>query len=218
MTRLPALNAEEFGEFIMRISSSMAAAILMALPAAAASAPLTIVDVGAPAINCVFNTTCKVVVNDSVGSIAVPGAVGTARLQSRTFVGSAGAPAVGKTGYEYWVDLTQSVAVGNIVCVTALKLDFGPVSKFHYKTGGPLADVFVVTSGGLGIASADIVGNIITFNFGAPVCPGAAPGKGDTSFFRAGGGEGAEGDHGGGEGGRCVRQRGSAGAEPLSGG
>jgi hypothetical protein len=70
--------------------------------------------------------------------------------------------------------------------VTKLKLDFGPVSKFHYKTGGPLADVFVITSGGLGtvgIASADMVGNVITFTFSAPVCPGASPGKGDTSFF-----------------------------------
>jgi hypothetical protein len=163
--------------------SCLAAAILFALPAAAMAGPLVVVDVGAPAINCVFNTTCKVVVDDTVGNIAVPGAVGTARLQSRAFVGTAGAPA---NGSMYRVDLTQAVAVGNVVCVTALKLDFGPISKFHYNTGGPLADVFVVTSGGLGnvaLASADQVGNVITFNFSAPVCPGAAPGKGDTSFF-----------------------------------
>ncbi|MGA2565843.1 MAG: hypothetical protein ABSF41_03335 [Pseudolabrys sp.] len=166
--------------------SCLAAAILFALPAAAMAGPLVVVDVGAPAINCVFNTTCKVVVNDTVGNIAVPGAVGTAGLQSRAFVGTAGAPANGKNGYMYRVDLTQAVAVGNVVCVAALKLDYGPMSKFHYKTGGPLADVFVVTSGGLGnvaLASADQVGNVITFNFSAPVCPGAAPGKGDTSFF-----------------------------------
>jgi hypothetical protein len=168
------------------VRSTLAAAIFVALPAAALAAPLTIVDVGAPAVNCVFNTTCTITVNDTVGTIAVPGAVGTARLQSRTFVGAKGAPAAGKTGYEYRVDLTQSVAVGNVVCVTALKLNFGPVSKFHYKAGGPLADVFVITSGGLGtvgLASADLTANVITFNFKAPVCPGASAGKGDTSFF-----------------------------------
>lgn len=165
---------------------SLATAVLFALPATAIAAPLTVVDVNAPAVNCVFNTTCKITVNDTLGNIAVPGAVGTARLQSRAFVGSAGAPAAGKNGYMYRVNLTQSIAVGKIVCVTALKLDFGPVSKFHYKSGGPLADVFVITSGGLGtigLASADQVGNVITFTFKAPVCPGASAGKGDTSFF-----------------------------------
>jgi len=164
-----------------------AACILIALPAAAQAAPLTIVEVGAPAVNCVFNTTCKIIVTDSVGAIAVPDAVGTASLQSRSYVGAPGAPAAGKIGYEYRVDLTQSVAVGGAVCVSALKIEFGPISKFHYKTGGPPADVFVVTSGGLGnvgLASADQTGDVITFNFKNPgVCPGASPGKGDTSFF-----------------------------------
>jgi hypothetical protein len=166
--------------------AALAAALLLLLTAAAGATPLVITDVGAPAVNCVFDTTCRIVVNDTVGNIAVPGAVGTARLQSRAFTGTAGAPAAGKNGYMYRIDLTQSVAVGNIVCITALKLNFGPVSKFHYKTGGPLADIFVVTSGGLGsvgLASADLTANVITFKFSAPVCPGASPGKGVTSFF-----------------------------------
>jgi hypothetical protein len=164
----------------------LAAALLLMLPAAASATPLIISDVKAPDVNCVFNTTCRIVVNDTVGDIAVPGAVGKAFLQSRSFTGAAGAPAAGKTGYMYRIDLTQSAAVGNIVCITALKLNFGPVSKFHYKTGGPLADIFVVTTGGLGsvgLASADLTANVITFKFSAPVCPGASPGKGVTSFF-----------------------------------
>jgi len=164
-----------------------AACILIALPAATQAAPLTVVEVGAPAVNCIYNTSCTITVTDSVGAITVPDAVGTARLQSRSYVGSKGAPAAGKNGYMYRVDLTQSVAVGGAMCVSALKVDFGPISKFHYKSGGPLADVFVITAGGLGnvgLASADQTGNVITFHFKNPgVCPGSSPGKGDTSFF-----------------------------------
>jgi len=172
--------------FTLRTGTSLAAAILLSLPVTANAAPLTIQNVGAPAVNCVFNTTCKITVNDTVGNIAVPGAAGTARLQSRAFTGSTGAPAAGKNGYMYRVDLTQSIGVTDIKCVTKLKLNFGPVSKFHYKAGGPLADIFVITSGGLGsvgLASADLTANVITFAFAAPICSGASAGKGTTSFF-----------------------------------
>ena len=81
-------------------------AIFCLLPGVAAAAPLTVVTVAAPDINCVFETDCTIVVTDSVGNIALPGATGVARLQSRTFAGQPGAPAAGKTGYEYRMDLT----------------------------------------------------------------------------------------------------------------
>src|SRR5450755_4592131 len=103
-------------------------AIAPALPAQAAS--LSFVNVTAPAINCVFNTPCTVTVTDSVDTIAVPAGLwtGTARLQSRTFVGAAGSPAAGKTAYEYRVDLTQAVSDGEVPCVTDIAIDFGPVT------------------------------------------------------------------------------------------
>jgi hypothetical protein len=60
------------------------------------------------------------------------------------------------------------------------------VTRLPYKTGGSSADVYVVTTGGLGnvgVAIADQAGNMITFMFSKPICAGSSPGKGDTSFF-----------------------------------
>lgn len=52
---------------------------------------LKVVDVGAPAINCVFDSSCTVTVTDSTAPIPIP-AGGTNFLQSRTFTGKPGAP------------------------------------------------------------------------------------------------------------------------------
>src|SRR4051812_30540124 len=106
--------------------------VMLCSPAnAACAAPLTVVTVSAPDINCVFETDCTVVVTDSIGSIPVPSITGRARLQSRPFAGKAGAPAAGKTAYEYRLDLTQATAVGDVACVTGLNVDFGPVTKLQ---------------------------------------------------------------------------------------
>src|SRR4051812_996523 len=172
----------------MRGSSceALLAAILCSLAGTAGAAALTVVTVAAPDINCVFETDCTVVVTDSVGTITLPGSTGTARLQSRSFAGMAGAPGAGKTAYEYRVDLTQATAIGDVSCVTGLNVDFGPVSKLQYNKVGPLDDVFVVTKGGLGtigLASADQNGNVVSFTFSQPVCAADTSGPGHTSFF-----------------------------------
>jgi hypothetical protein len=153
----------------------------------ARAAALTIVTVAAPDINCVFETDCSIVVTDSVGNISLLGATGTARLQSRTFPGKPGAPGDGKTAYEYRVDLTQATTIGDTACVTALEVDFGPVTKLQYNKVGPTDDVFVITKGGLGsigLASAEQDRRgIITFTFSQPVCAADASSPGQTSFF-----------------------------------
>jgi hypothetical protein len=161
-------------------------AVLCAAAGAAGAAPLTVVTVAAPDVNCVFETDCTVVVTDSIGNIALPSMTGTARLQSRTYSGQAGAPAAGKTAYEYRLDLTQATAIGDVACVTALDVDFGPVSKLQYNKIGPTEDVFVVVKGGLGsigLASAVQNGNVITFTFSQPVCAADWSGPGHTTFF-----------------------------------
>ena len=171
----------------MRIAVAAAAGCFGAALGAQA-APLAVVDVAAPAINCVFNAApipnvpppaCQVVVNDSIGVFTPPGDIGAARLQSRTYPGTAPAPAAGDMAYVYRVDLTEVKGVTAANCVTKLALKFGPVVKLHYGPSGD-SDIFVVTTGGLGsvkIASADQVGGTITFTFASPVCPGA------TSYF-----------------------------------
>jgi hypothetical protein len=171
----------------MRVAVIAAAGIFGAASGAQA-APLAIVNVDAPAINCVFSPTkipnapppaCSVVVNDAIGTFTPPGDSGDARLQSRTYPGTAPAPAAGDMAYVYRVDLTAVQGATAANCVTTLALDFGPVVKLPYRPGAKF-DVFVVTVGGLGsveLASADQVGKTITFTFSKPVCPGA------TSYF-----------------------------------
>src|SRR5690242_19239314 len=87
-------------------------------PSVAAAQALTSAEVGAPAVNCVFRTTCVVPVGDSTGNILLPTIPhGTAWLQSRTFQSDGVAPAgAGITGYEYRISMTQ--AAGTTDCVT----------------------------------------------------------------------------------------------------
>jgi hypothetical protein len=155
---------------------------LILVPTALFAQPLLVVNVSAPAINCVFSPTCKVTVTDLSSPIW-----GSGFLQSRHYRGLAGSPAAGKYVYEYRVDLRNSVGALAIGAITSLTVDFGPDLKFDYNKDGKKDDVFVVTGGGLGnvgLASAVRSGTKITFTFaGGGVAQGGAPGKGDSSYF-----------------------------------
>jgi hypothetical protein len=171
----------DMSNFCTRIFTGLA--VLAGSCATAFAASLSIVTVGAPAINCVFETDCTIPVTDSVGNIPMPTITGTARLQSRTFTGMAGAPAAGKTGYEYRLDLTQAMPIAEYACVTDLEIDFGPVAKLNYDKDRPLEHVFVVTKGGLGkvgLLSAEQTGDLILFTFSQPVCAGESA---NSTFF-----------------------------------
>ncbi len=164
-------------------------ALLFALmPVAGEAAPLKIVNVGAPAINCVFTTASPCTIGVSDISADVPmSAGGTGRLQTRTFKGLAGSPADGLFAYEYRLNLTEAVGATNIACIDWMSISFGPVvSTLDYDRDQKPDQVFVVTSGGvgtIGLASAVQTTDTIRFKFTRPVCEGGAPGKGDTSFF-----------------------------------
>jgi hypothetical protein len=162
------------------------ALLLCFAPVVVAAAPLKVVNVSAPAINCVFNAPCTVMVNDTSDNV-VMSTGGTGFLQSRTFSGSPGAPADGLFAYEYRLDLRNAVGATAISCIDWMSISFGPVvSTLDFNGDQKRDQVFVVTSGGIGtigIASAIQTGSNIRFNFTAPVCEGGAPGKGDSSFF-----------------------------------
>jgi hypothetical protein len=138
---------------------------------------LTVVNVSAPAVNCVFNASCKVVVTDSVATLAFTPLGAGASLQSRTYPGEPGTPGAGTTAYVYRVDLTQ--ATGYTECLIGAVINFGPVQQLIYPAN-QRADVFVITAGSLGsigIQSAEQDGSVITFTFSAPLCAGK------TSYF-----------------------------------
>src|SRR5262245_62172169 len=132
----------------LRVVAGAAAALAVGVLAARAR-PLTVVEVNAPAVNCVFHPACTITVSDSVGFIPLPYLVApnTAFLQSRTFSGAPGTLAAGKAGYMYRISLTQ--AGGSADCLGGLALNFGPALKLPYAPD-KLADVFVMTSGGRG--------------------------------------------------------------------
>jgi len=165
-------------------SSVIALAAFAILSGTAQAQPLKVVEVSAPAINCVFNTACKITVSDTTGNILLPTVgSGTAWLQSRTYSGQAGTPAAGLTGYEYRISLTQ--ASGEADCITGFTANFGPHTPLPYKDSTP-ADVFVVTGGGLGtigLKSAERFGDVIEFTLTSPLCLSGAANVKNTTFF-----------------------------------
>jgi len=159
------------------------AAALCASPAFGGK--LKVVNVAAPAVNCVFHADCRITVTDSIGNVPLGNLTtpGTARLQSRTFTGAAGTPGAGKTGYEYRLDMTQ--ATGSLECLAGIVVNFGPIAELPYSNNVP-ADVFVVTQGGLGsigISSAEQDGDVITFNFSKLLCASTPANAANTTFF-----------------------------------
>jgi hypothetical protein len=163
---------------------SSAAACLLA-PLAAQAQPLKVVEVSAPAINCVYRVNCTVPVSDSSGNIPFPTVnPGEAWLQSRTFTGEAGTPAgAGTTGYEYRISMTQ--VSGETDCVVSFVLNFGPNKQLPYKDN-TLADVYVITGGGLGtisLASATRYGDVIEFVLKSSLCVDGAANVKNTTFF-----------------------------------
>ena len=159
--------------------------VLAASFPAQAQQQLTILEVNAPAVNCVFQPSCRITVSDSTGNIALPfiATPGTAWLQSRIYNSAPGTPAAGQTGYVYRVSLTQ--ASGTSECLRGLVLNFGPVTRLPYAPN-QMADVFVITQGGLGtikLASAVKTGNVIEFAFNKPLCLNGPPDINNTTFF-----------------------------------
>ena len=166
----------------------LGAAAIWALVGSAQAAPLTIVEVSFPAVNCVFNASCTITVSDSVGHISLPflsTASNTAWLQSRSFTGAPGTPAAGLTGYMYRISLTQAAGFGE--CLLGFVINFGPITKLPYKSGSPPADVFVGSLGGglgtIGLVSAEQDGDIITFSLKSPLCLGSSPSNAATTYF-----------------------------------
>lgn len=165
----------------------LALSLLFVAAAGSVAAPLKIVTVAAPDINCKFDTDCKITVNDSAAHFTLPTTTGDAFLQSRTWPkGQAGTAGAGKFAYLYRLDLRNLTGVTAPGCISQLRIPFGPVTPLDYNGDGKPDHVFVITKGGLGNvapSSASLTGSLLTFNFSPAVCSGSSPGKGDSSFF-----------------------------------
>jgi hypothetical protein len=133
---------------------------------------LNAVFVSAPAINCIFDTSCITPVFDSTSPITFPGWPTNAPffLQSRTFDGTSGAPAAGLYGYEYRVDLDIPSGLSGPMdeCLYSVTIDFGPIVPMDFDGSGTLNPVYVVTGGAVGSIAPHAVlqdGSQVTFVF-----------------------------------------------------
>ncbi|RIK44612.1 MAG: hypothetical protein DCC55_01735, partial [Chloroflexi bacterium] len=158
--------------FALLLSHLVTPQPVAAAPKAAPGAALTLVDVSAPDINCLFDTDCTITVSDLADYFTPPGASGSAFLQSRTWpVGEAGTPGEGRYAYLYRADLRNAVGVTAASCVTTMRIDFGPIVPLDYNGDQKPDDVFVIVKGGLGNirpAAADLTGDTLTFMFDPP--------------------------------------------------
>jgi len=166
---------------LLKIVSLASAALGLSLGGALAG-PLVIANTNFPAVNCVYETDCIIHVGaDSHGNFTPPQDAGTGLLQSRTFHGVAPAPAGGKGGYMYRIDMTAVKGIVNENCVTKIDLALGTLVKEPYPPGAGLKDMFFASTGGVGsvgIASASQSGAKVTVVFASGgVCPG------QSSFF-----------------------------------
>jgi hypothetical protein len=159
--------------------------LIFLIPLVAKAAPLKIVNVAAPAINCVFSTACSLRVKDTKEDVPLSTG-GKGVLRTRTFKGAKGSPAEGLYAYEYRLDLTDAVGT-KPSCIDWISLSFGPVVS-TLDFGGPArpSQVFVITSGGtgsIGLESALQTRDTIRFRFKSPVCSATSTGKGASTYY-----------------------------------
>ena len=148
---------------------------------------LIISDTTAHDFDCLFGDQCQTArAAKQVSTITLPaGVTGTATFETNTVLGSGSVPGSGKTGYAYRVDMSKAVSGEEVACVTDVTVELGPITQLKYD-GNLLADVFVVTQGGLGtvnIYSAVTTGNLTTFTFDRPLCAGDGTNPGLASFY-----------------------------------
>lgn len=169
------------------VSALLATTMFLGVQGSARAQTLSIVHVNAPAVNCKFDPSCKVVVNDFVTDFAWSSTANDSFIQSRTWPqGKLGTAAAELYAYVYRIDLSKSMAATHFTCVKTLTIPFGPVEAVKYSGETP-HHVFVVTSGGLGsiapISAVRNIDNTIDFTFQQPFCNGGQPGKGGMTFF-----------------------------------
>lgn len=166
-----------------RIALRSASVLVLTLAMAAPAMAYNLVDTSAPQINCLFSTSCSVVVSDMVSNMANGG-----RVQSRTFQGQPGSPLAGKWVYLYRVDMSNAVGVTTIPYVTRMSIAaWGPLVQYDYNFDWNYTDeVYNVTQGAIGtvrVENAFLFWGTSFFYFEDAIYGGGSPGSGDSSRF-----------------------------------
>lgn len=154
---------------------------ILPLPAVAQSIP--IVEVAAPAINCLAHPECRITVSDSVGVLGEGSRSELGFLQSRSAASAGGTPASGHTMMQYRLNLLSAEARRGGPCVSRVEIPGAPpTTPLDLDSNGqPERALFAVTRGAIGTivpGAARHENGITTVEFADGVCP---PGSGDAA-------------------------------------
>ena len=151
----------------------LAASALVAVSSGAMAAKLAIATVTPQGVSCIFTPACAVKATDTTGYFDLFGNGGRGTLLVRTYPGMPGTRAAGLTGYSLFINMRAASALGTPNCVEKLTIETGPIESLNYA--GPPAELFVVgSSGGAGVAKAELAGGKLTVTFAKPICPSPA--------------------------------------------
>lgn len=154
---------------------------ILPLPAVAQSIP--IVEVAAPAINCLSHPECRITVSDSVGVLGEGPRSEFGFLQSRSAASAGGTPASGHTMMQYRLNLLGAEARRGGPCVLRVEIPGAPPTTPLDLDGNgqPERALFAVTRGALGTvvpSAARHENGVTTVEFADGVCP---PGSSDAA-------------------------------------
>src|SRR4051812_48980911 len=94
---------------------------------------LRVAQVSSPRINCAYNPSCEIVVEDDTENVQGLNSEWSGVLRIRTTVATANAPLAGSYGYLYRLDL-RGVKEGAPICIQVVTIHFrGPIVPFAYN-------------------------------------------------------------------------------------
>ena len=150
---------------------------------------LRMVEIGARAFNCLFDTDCVITANDQTSAISFPGGRGRGFLQTRLIPrGARGTAGAGMFAYLYRIDLRNIQATRQLECIDKFTVPFSNLVALN--TGnGQRPEVFIISRGGIGSVKpvrAIRTSNSVEFTFRG-LCTGGGPNQitGLSSFFIA---------------------------------
>jgi hypothetical protein len=136
-------------------------------------APLKVVQVASPEINCVFDPDCSLAPTDTIATFDLPGMEGEATLQSRTFTGQAGAPDPAEIIRSVKKGLYAVNFGGGQVDITSGKFVFSAAESYLIEDGRvtqPVKGATLIGNGPDVLTRVAMIGNDLKLDPGIGTC------------------------------------------------
>lgn len=165
----------------------ISAVLGLSIPAVAED--LEVVKVALPAINCLANVDCRIVVDDTTSPLADGTMLGgEGFLQARSARTAADGPAAGRLMMLYRLDLRRAKGLADDACLNRFRLPTArPAAELDLDGDGTPDDgIFAITRGGLGSVTpsrARFENGYLDVGFDSGVCPWKGNEEGQSSVF-----------------------------------